>query len=279
VIGEGEPALMLPGGPGLAAAYLRSTAQLFSSTWRCYLIDPHGSGGSTPPADPAQYSPQGHVEFYEQVRSALGLPALTVIGHSFGATTSITYAALAPQAVLRVIALAPLGLGTEVDEAEGGGAAAEMERAVSGHAGSAWYPAARTAWDTWTERVLAADDPAVVDELFNAALPLYFAHPDEPRVAAAIDALRRELRGDLAAAKAWEGGLYQTVDLRPLLGRVAAPTLIVAGELDLICGPAQAAPLAAGIAAAELALIPDCGHFMAAESPDELRRIVHEWLS
>src|SRR5581483_10615299 len=99
---------------------------------------PHGSGGSTPPADPAEYSPQGHVEFYEQVRSALGLPALTVIGHSFGATTSITYAALAPQAVLRVIALAPLGLGTAVDEAEGGGAAAEMERAVSTHAGSAW---------------------------------------------------------------------------------------------------------------------------------------------
>jgi proline iminopeptidase len=279
VIGEGEPALMLPGGPGLAAGYMRSTAELFSDTWRSYLIDPHGSGGSTPPADPAQYSPAGHVEFYEQVREALGLPALTVVGHSFGATTTITYAALRTQAVTRAIALAPLGVGTETDEAEGGEAAAEMERALSRHAGSEWYPSALAAWSTWTERVLAADSPDTIDELFRDALPLYFAHPDEPRIAAAIDALRPAMRGDLAAAKAWESGLYQTIDLRPLLPRISSPTLIVAGELDLICGPAQAEPLAAGIPGATLRLIADCGHFMATEQPQALRRIVDEWLA
>ena len=154
-----------------------------------------------------------------------------------------------------------------------------MEAAVSRHAASEWYPRARDAWDTWTERVLAADDPAVVDELFSAALPLYFAYPDQPDVARAIDALRGDVQSDLAASKAWENGLYQTIDLRPLLPRIAAPALIVAGELDLICGPAQARPIAGGIREATLGLIPECGHWPVQEAPEELSRIVAAWLA
>ena len=252
VVGSGEPALMLAGGPGLAAAYMRSTAELFADTWQSYLIDPHGSGGSTPPDDPAQYSPEGHVVFYDEVRLALGLGPLTVVGHSFGATTALTYAALLPDAVTRAVALAPFGVGTDLDEDGGGDAAQAMEAAISRHSASPWYPAARDAWDNWTERVLATDDPAVVDEIFSAALPLYFAYPDRPEIARAIDALRGDMRSDLAATKAWENGLYQTIDLRPLLPRIQAPTLVVAGELDLICGPAQARPIAAAIDGATL---------------------------
>jgi pimeloyl-ACP methyl ester carboxylesterase len=277
VIGHGEPALMLPGGPGLAASYMRTTAELLADTWRSYLLDPHGSGGSSPPVSPAQYSPEGHVAFYEEVREALGLPALTVVGHSFGATTTLAYAALHPDAVTRAVALAPFGFGTETAGASD--TDAEMEHAISRHSGSAWYPKARDAWDNWTERVLATDDPAVVDQLFSDALPLYFAHPDEPEIAGAIDALRTTLHNDLAASKAWEDGLYQTIDLRPLLPRITARTLIVAGEVDLICGPAQAKPIAEHIRSATLRLIPECGHWPATETPDTLRQILIDWLA
>jgi pimeloyl-ACP methyl ester carboxylesterase len=55
------------------------------------------------------------------------------------------------------------------------------------------------------------------------------------------------MKTNLAAGQAWEGGLYQPADLRPLLGRITCPTLIVAGELDFIYGPAQAPPIAAAI--------------------------------
>jgi len=63
VIGEGRPTLMLPGGPGFAAEYMRRDAELFSDVLQSYLIDPHGSGGSTPPADTTHYSPEGHARF------------------------------------------------------------------------------------------------------------------------------------------------------------------------------------------------------------------------
>jgi pimeloyl-ACP methyl ester carboxylesterase len=60
IIGSGRPTLMFAGGPGFTAAYMDGDAELLSDTLRSYLIDPHGSGSSTPPADPAEYSPEGH---------------------------------------------------------------------------------------------------------------------------------------------------------------------------------------------------------------------------
>ena len=279
VIGSGPPALMLPGGPGFSSAYMRGTARLFDDVLESYLIDPHGSGGSTAPSDPADYSPEGHVRFYEQVRAALGLGRVTVFGHSFGATTALTYAALHPDAVERCVAVAAFGVGTEQDEAEGGEAAGEMDALLARHEGSAWYEQAKAVWESWTERVLATDDPGEVEQMMATVLPLYTAEPDRPDVAAALDEFRNDLKADLAAAKAWEGGLYQGIDLRPLLGRVQAPTLLVAGELDVICGPAQARPIADALQNAELVILADCGHIPAVEAPDRFRATVADWLN
>src|ERR1022692_1777617 len=86
VIGSGRPALMFAGGPGFSAAYMTGDAELLSDVLCSYLIDPHGSGSSTPPADPADYSPEGHARFYEEARRALALPQVAVLGPSSGAT-------------------------------------------------------------------------------------------------------------------------------------------------------------------------------------------------
>lgn len=275
VIGSGEPMLFFMGGPGLPARLSRADAELFADTFATYLIDPHGSGGSTPPADPSGYDHLGHARFYEEVREALGLGPVTVAGASFGGTVALTYASLFPDATTRCIAVSAFGIGADVDQGE---AAAEMERMLAQHAAAPWYPAARSVWDGWTDRVLAADDAATVDEMFRTVLPLYCAHPDRPDVRAGLEWMKGELHTDLAADKAWEGGLYQTIDVRPLLARIARPTLVVAGELDLIGGPAQARQIAAAVPGAELAVIPDCGHMVSLEAPQQFRSIVLRWL-
>jgi pimeloyl-ACP methyl ester carboxylesterase len=82
---------------------------------------------------------------------------------------------------------------------------------------------------------------------------------------------------DLRAVKVWEGGLYQRIDLRPLLAGIEHPTLVVCGELDLIGGPAQARYIAAGVPRAELIVIPDCGHFPALEQPRYYREAILGW--
>ena len=267
VVGTGLPTVMLPGGPGYAAAYMLGNARLFADVLQSHLIDPHGSGGSTAPADPADYSPEGHARFYEEVRRALGLDEVVVFGHSFGATTALTYAAIYPGSLSRCIAVGAYGVGVETDDADAVGAAAEMDAFLARHADKEWYPDARAAWDSWTERVLATEDPTEVDRMMATVLPLYTAHPERPEVWAALEEMKKDIEGNLAAAKVWEGGLFQEIDVRPLLGRINVPTLLVAGELDLVCGPAQAMPLERGIPNATLVVIPDCGHMPEVEAP------------
>ena len=82
---------------------------------------------------------------------------------------------------------------------------------------------------------------------------------------------------DLRAIKVWESGLYQHIDVRPLLDRVDVPTLVIAGKLDALCGPAQAAIIAAHVKRAEVAVIPDCGHFVPDEAPEAFRSAVMRW--
>jgi pimeloyl-ACP methyl ester carboxylesterase len=73
------------------------------------------------------------------------------------------------------------------------------------------------------------------------------------------------------------GGLYQTIDLRPLLVQIDRPTLVLAGEMDFIGGPAQARQIAANVRDATLELLPDCGHIPSWEVPDRFRQVILDW--
>ena len=257
---------------------MRPDATLLSERFRSHMIDPHGSGGSSPPATVGEYDHLGHARFYDEVRQALGLDEVSVHGSSFGGTVALTYAALFPAHTRRCIAVDAFGFGTELDQAEGGAAAAEMEAMLQRHSGSPWFVEARANWDSWTERVLAATDHHTVDEMMRAVLPLYCAHPDREDVAGVIEETRPRIVMDLAAVQAWEGGLYQSIDLAPLLAEIACPTLVLTGELDIIGGPAQARRIAASVRGADLATIADCGHFPSIEAPQQYRRAILSWV-
>ncbi|MBD0353582.1 MAG: alpha/beta hydrolase [Rubrobacteraceae bacterium] len=252
VLGNGPPLLSFVGGPGMPARFMRPDARLFAERFSCYLIDPHGSGGSTPPREDSAYNHEGHARFYEEVRRALNLGQVSVHGASFA-------------------------VGVELDEEEGGDAAVAMEAALARHAEAPWYPEARRIWDDWTPRALAATDPGEVEDMLATVLPLYTAFPGRPEVREALEEARTMLAVDLRAVKVWEGGLYQRGDIRPLLSRVRCPTLVVCGELDLIGGLAQARHLVAGVPGAELLVIPNCGHFPALERPPFYRDAVLNW--
>jgi proline iminopeptidase len=262
----------------MAASLLSRDAGLLADRFSNYLIDPHGSGGSTPPTDPEEYSAEGHARFYEEVRQALGLGSVSLLGFSFGGGVALAYAAHFPQVTSRCITVGGYVVGDIGEEQVAAAVEAQFARVVARHASASWYPEVHAVFERWAELVLAAPEHAEVDALFGTVLPFYFAHPEHPRIAAYIAEVRRDVAFDLRAVQAWEAGLGQGTDLRHLFNRIRCPLLVTVGDADFIGGLPQGEIIFHGVPQASLAVLPDCGHFVFAESPTLFRQMVLEWV-
>jgi pimeloyl-ACP methyl ester carboxylesterase len=69
------------------------------------------------------------------------------------------------------------------------------------------------------------------------------------------------------------------LDLRPLLGAIEAPTLVVRGEQDSIRTRDHADELTAGIRGARMVEIPGAGHSPMVDSTASFNRILLDFLS
>jgi len=68
-------------------------------------------------------------------------------------------------------------------------------------------------------------------------------------------------------------------DQRPLLPRIACPTLVVVGQSDLLTPPEHAQEMAALIAGARLETLSQCGHLLTWEQPQRVNQLLIDWLA
>ena len=106
---------------------------------------------------------------------------------------------------------------------------------------------------------------------------MYFATFDDVAAKYVDDVVVRE-RANPKPLKVFNEAIAEW-DMRPDLARIEAPTLVVTGEYDFICGPACADDIASGVAGAQKLLIEDCGHFTFVEKPAELRAAIEAFLA
>lgn len=71
--------------------------------------------------------------------------------------------------------------------------------------------------------------------------------------------------------------LISRPDQRPALAQVRCPTLVLCGEDDRLLPPENSRELAAGIAGADLHLLPRCGHMLTWESPRTVTSLLLDW--
>ncbi|WP_167757755.1 alpha/beta fold hydrolase [Deinococcus fonticola] len=103
-LGDGEPLLVLSGGPG-CVNYLRPVAELLEHR-TCFLTDPRGVGRSQGrPHDIAT-----GIADLEALREHLNLDAWDVLGHSWGADLGLAYALMHPDRVSKLISFAGTGI-------------------------------------------------------------------------------------------------------------------------------------------------------------------------
>jgi pimeloyl-ACP methyl ester carboxylesterase len=222
--GSGPPLVCHPGGPGCSSRYFGELPELEAER-TLILLDPRGTGGSDRPADPSAYALEDYAADVEALREVLGLERIDLLGHSHGGFVATTWAGLHPERVERLVLASTAPRFTDAIRSR------RQER-VASHHDQPWFADAIAALQDQQAGTYASDEE--LGALYERAGRL-FAEPgvDAEPVAAAFRA--SGINAD--ALKHFNEAVAGRMDLRPLLERIAAPTLVLAGDRDAFGGP------------------------------------------
>ena len=265
-VGRGPTLVCHGGGPGFSAFYFGDLAGL-DERLELVLLDPRGTGGSDRPADARAYDVEDYSNDVEELREHLGLERINLLGHSHGGVVAIDYAARYPDRVDRLVLASTLARFAQ----EQMGA---MESAMAAKAGEPWYDDARAALEA--EQAVRFANDEELGELALRELPFYFArYGDSER--AYVESLRADVP-NADTLRYFNQEIFETFDLRPQLGKITAPTLVVTGEEDFITGPVCATEIEQGLRNPRKVIITGAGHFVFIEAPEVFRETVFDFL-
>jgi proline iminopeptidase len=251
-VGSGPPLLLQPGGPGCSALHFGELPELAAER-TLILLDPRGTGDSDRPADPSGYALEDYAGDVEAVREALDLERLALLGHSHGGFVAMFWGGTCPERVERLVLANTTPRFTDAIRS------LRMER-VALHQGQPYFQEALGALQEQQAGNYATDDE--LRALYERAGSV-LAPPGEDSTPV-FDAFRRSgMNAD--ALKHFNQRIAGTMDLRPLLRRIQAPTLVLACEHDAF--DASTDEMAEVLPNPTIATIPGADHFAYAESP------------
>jgi pimeloyl-ACP methyl ester carboxylesterase len=248
------PVIVIPGGPGLDASYMRPLADMIVRLhYRAILVEPRGTGLSRAAlGDGAQLTVQGSVADIEAVRLAASVDKASILGHSFGGEVAQAYAAAFPDRVQSLVLMDSAGPGgpapKPLDDWRKRGTPDELARYDTLRAKGDRLGAMRIKFK------LSFYHPSAAKR-FLAALPDANIHVDVMPLSANYD---------------------RDFHIAPM-ARSPFPITLVAGRFDWIRGYEPA--FKAVYPSLRVLLVPEAGHFPWADAPDETRRALGQALA
>lgn len=245
----------LHGGPGFDHGYLKPALAPICEWAQVVFLDLRGQGRSQKvPASTVTIDAMA--DDVAAFCAALGIERPIVLGHSVGGYVALTLALRHPQRVgglLLANAAARFDLTTSL---------AILEQRYG--------PSVRAA----AAIVFGGNlDPAALQLYLDLVLPTY----TDASTAAALSDLG--LSGfDPEIAGAFFTNCLPHYDMRAQLSEMTVRTLVVAGENDWLTPPILARETAEALVNAELALLPETGHFACNERPALVAELAYRWL-
>jgi proline iminopeptidase len=255
VVGEGDPIIVVHGGPGLDHAYLQPGLDALAIRNALVYYDQRGTGRSVAALDSSAINLDAFVEDIDALRQALGYERVSILAHSWGALLGIEYAARHPDAVTGLILMNPVEPGTRFRDQ------LEARQARARTAEDSTELATLTAMEGFTAR-----DPATLSQWYRVMFRQTLR--DRARI--------EELELDLAESTAKNGPdvaqLIGTsigeVDWWDRLSTIGVPTLVLHGRYDLM-PYAMSQALATAFPAGRVVVL-ESGHFPYVEARDAL---------
>ncbi len=239
------PAVVMVHGAGMDHSVWRFQARaLAHAGLRVYAVDLAGHGKSEGKAPTSIAAAAAWVAEFADV---LDLDRLSVVGHSMGSLIGIELAADTPNVVDRLVLVGTSGemaVHPDLLAAAEAGDHLAVELIVGWSFGTAGRTGGHPQAGTWL--------PAAAVRLLERAL-------DGP------------LGSDLAACAAYPG-LDRAAE-------VSAPTLVIQGAEDRMTPVSAARRLVETMPDARLEVIPAAGHMVMVEAPDQVRRLLEDFLA
>ena len=250
---EKRPALVIHGGPGGDHSGFKPAFTPLSEHLQLVYFDHRGQGRSAR-GDPALYTLDQNVEDMEALRRHLGLGPVVSIGTSYGGMVGMAHAARYPEAVSHLVL---------VVTAAHAGFIARAAEIVRERGTPAQQRVCETLWAGGFET------PEALQAYYAVMGPLYSRRFDETQAGAvrgrstpSPEPLNRAFGPD---------GFLRRMDLRPELGRITAPTLILAGRHDWICAPEFSEEIHALLPGSRLRIFEDSSHSVRVDAPEAMR--------
>lgn len=240
------PVLAIHGGPGFSHHYMLALTDLAEER-PVIFYDQLDSGNSERPGDPANWTVERFVSEVDDVRRALGLNRVIVLGSSWGGTVAAEYAIRQPRGLHGLVLASPL-ISTPRWIADNTAyrkeLPAEVRQTLDAHeaAGTTDSQEYQDAVMVFYKRHLCRLEPwpAEVDRAFELAnFDLYVTMWGNTEFNAT--------------------GTLKDYDATSRLGKIRAPTLFTCGEFDEAT-PAACRDFAGEIAGARVEVIPDASH-------------------
>jgi 3-oxoadipate enol-lactonase len=211
--------------------------------YRVIRYDARGHGRS--PVPPGRYALADLGRDALALLDRLGVARAHVCGLSLGGMTAMWLAANAPERIDRLVLCC-----------------------TSARLGPAQQ------WSQRAETVRARGTGAVADVVVSRwVTPGYAAaHPDE------VATLRAMVAGTPAEGYAGACAAIEDMDLRADLGRIVAPTLVIAGADDAATPPSHGAAIAAAVPGARLTVVRDAAHLATWQQAQVMNRLILEAL-
>jgi len=264
---QGAPTLLcLHGGPGASHDYLLPLADLSARGYRVVMFDQLGCGVSELPDDRSLFTLDHHVRETEELRRALGLGRVHLLGSSYGGLLALAFALAYPEtlrSLTTVGGLASVPL-----------ASSEMNRL------RAQLP--RTVQAT-LDRCEAAGTTSS-PEYQDAAMEFYRRHvlritPWPPEVNRSFELMNaRPVYGLMNGPSEFTiTGTIRDIDLSAELPRIRVPTLVLGGRYDEVT-PVVAQQIARGIPGARSVTFTESSHMPFWEERERFMAVVASFL-
>jgi proline iminopeptidase len=271
-IGQGQPIIVLHGGPDFDHGYLLPDLDRLSDAFRLIYYDQRGRGRSADQVLPDEVTLASEIKDLDTVRQHFRLEAPALLGHSWGTVLALEYALRHPERVSRLILMNPAPVSTND--------LAKFRKIYVQKLGS----------DIDRQREIVAS-PAYKEGNPEAVAARYRVHfkpalrrpEDYEKLMATMKAgFVRQGKEGIVKARAVEDRLMRetwqvdSYDLLPKLQTLRIPTLVIWGDHDFIPGEI-AANIARAIPSAHLVTLAGCGHFTFMECPGEVRNAFNEF--